>query len=119
MVTCTWEASLILDGVDQGELKITAEIPKEPIIRTVEDESFLYPDIQDNIMNQTRNGFKYSEFANLKGSLEKLFSGSWAFVFAQGRDFFIDKACFNREGDLLCQLKYKSVGSGNPAQPSE
>ncbi|KAG9042562.1 hypothetical protein FS837_010695 [Tulasnella sp. UAMH 9824] len=118
LVTCTWEASLILDGVDQGELKITANIPKEPTIRTVEDESFLYPDIQDNIMDQTRNGFKYSEFANLKGSLEKLFSGSWAFVFAQGRDFFIDRACFNREGDLLCQLKYKSVGSGNPAQPS-
>ncbi|KAG8899067.1 hypothetical protein FRC00_001940, partial [Tulasnella sp. 408] len=37
LVTCTWEASLILDGVDQGELKITAETPKEPIIRTVED----------------------------------------------------------------------------------
>ncbi|KIO21506.1 hypothetical protein M407DRAFT_28898 [Tulasnella calospora MUT 4182] len=117
LVTCIWNASLILDGVDNGELHITAEIPKEPIIRTDEMESFLYPNIMDKIMDRIRNGFKYSEFANLQASLEKLFNGSWAFVFAQGRDFFIDKACFNREGDLLCQLKYRSAGSGNPPQP--
>ncbi|KAG8900678.1 hypothetical protein FRC00_011807 [Tulasnella sp. 408] len=119
LVTCTWNASLILDGVDDGALKITVDIPKEPIVRTVLDPSFAYPHIMDNIMDRIRGGFKYSDFANLKGSLEKLFSGSWAFVFAQGQDFFIDRACFNREGDLLCQMKYKSVGSGNPAQPSE
>ncbi|KAG9044409.1 hypothetical protein FS837_008204 [Tulasnella sp. UAMH 9824] len=119
LVTCTWNASLILDGVGDGALKINVEIPKEPIVRTVLDPSFAYPHIMDNIMDRIRGGFKYSDVANLKGNLEKLFSGSWAFVFAQGQDFFIDRACFNREGDLLCQLKCKSVGSGNPAQPSE
>ncbi|KAG8922026.1 hypothetical protein FRC01_014586 [Tulasnella sp. 417] len=119
IVTCIWSASLILDGVEHGSLKTTVELPKEPIIRTDEELSSPYPDIMKDIMVRIRGGFKYSDFADLKANLEGLFSGTWAFVFAQGRDFFLDKACFNREGDLQCQLKYKSQDSGNRIQPSQ
>ncbi|KAG8922025.1 hypothetical protein FRC01_014585 [Tulasnella sp. 417] len=113
-----WEASLILDGIDDGELKITVESPKTVVTSSV-DESFRYPDILNDTKRRCEAMFQHNNFYDIKAGLEKLFSGSWAFVFAQGRDFFIDKACFNREGDLLCQLKYKSQGSGNPVQPSQ
>ncbi|KAG8922024.1 hypothetical protein FRC01_014584 [Tulasnella sp. 417] len=115
-VKCTWEASLVLDGIDDGELKITAQTPTTTIASSV-DESFRYPDILNDTKARCEAMFQHNNFYDIKAGLEKLFSGSWAFVFAQGRDFFIDKACFNREGDLLCQLKYKSQGSGNPVQP--
>ncbi|KAG8946296.1 hypothetical protein FRC04_011926 [Tulasnella sp. 424] len=108
-VTCAWEASLILDGVDDGGLKITVDELK-PKTTTKNDTSFLYPDILKDIEEQCKRLFENSNLNHIKASLEGLFADSWSFVFSQGRDFYIDKACFNREGDLICQLKYKSAG---------
>ncbi|KIO21508.1 hypothetical protein M407DRAFT_28900 [Tulasnella calospora MUT 4182] len=107
-VKCVWEASLVLDGVDDGALKITINDPKTTITTTV-DKSFAYPSILDATEARCKKMFETSNFHDIKAGLEALFGGSWSFVFSQGRDFYIDKACFNREGDLLCQLKYKSV----------
>ncbi|KAG8946298.1 hypothetical protein FRC04_011928 [Tulasnella sp. 424] len=108
-VTCVWEASLILDGVDDGELKITVDNPKTTVT-TKNDTSFRYPDILNNTLARCKTMFEDSNLHDIKASCEALFGGSWSFVFSQGRDFYVDKACFNREGDLMCQLKYKSAG---------
>ncbi|KIO21513.1 hypothetical protein M407DRAFT_28905 [Tulasnella calospora MUT 4182] len=108
-VKCTWVASLILDGVDEGALKVTVNNPKTTM-SLEDDKSFRYPDILDPTKESVTKMFNDSGLHDIKADLEALFSGSWSFVFSQGRDFFIDKAGFNREGDLLGQLKYKSVG---------
>ncbi|KAG8924302.1 hypothetical protein FRC01_011678 [Tulasnella sp. 417] len=109
IVKNTWEASLILDGVDEGALQVTVNNPKTNISVT-NDTSFLYPDILNPTKERVTNMFTNSPMNDIKADLQAMFSGSWSFVFSQGRDFFIDKACFNNEGDLLGQLKYKSVG---------
>lgn len=98
-----------MDGVDEGALKITVNDPKNEISLT-DDKSFRYPDILDNTKARVTKMFENSGLHDIKPDLEALFTGSWSFVFSQGRDFFIDKACFNHDGDLLAQLKYKSVG---------
>ncbi|KAG8899065.1 hypothetical protein FRC00_001938 [Tulasnella sp. 408] len=109
VVKNTWTASLILDGVDEGALKVTVNNPST-VVMTENDTSFLYPNILNDTKSCCERMFQNSPMNDIKADLEAMFSGSWSFVFSQGRDFFIDKACFNRDGDLLAQLKYKSVG---------
>lgn len=107
-VTCVWEASIILDGVNDGALKITVDNSKTTLTKNA--ESYKYPHILNGTVARCEKIFENSSFYDIKAGLEALFEGSWSFVFSQGRDFYIDKACFNREGDLMCQLKYKSAG---------
>ena len=39
--------------------------------------------------------------------MRNVFSGGWDFVLPGAGDFYIHKAVFNKEEDLLCELKYK------------
>ncbi|KIO21512.1 hypothetical protein M407DRAFT_218173 [Tulasnella calospora MUT 4182] len=88
-VKCTWEAYLVLDGVDDGVLKIKVESPKVNVT-TDNDTSFAYPHILDDTVTRCSNMFKDSNFYDIKAGLEGLFGHSWAFVFSQVLDFYID-----------------------------
>ncbi|KAG9025630.1 hypothetical protein FRB95_009948 [Tulasnella sp. JGI-2019a] len=108
-ITATWATQLILDGVDQGHLKIRFEPATiTPKLDVIKDESFLYPDFLNIQIARVRDDLTKMNMSGLVADLAKLFSGEWGFIFAGGRNFYIDKACFNREGDLLCQLNYKA-----------
>ncbi|KAG9024285.1 hypothetical protein FRB95_011716 [Tulasnella sp. JGI-2019a] len=109
-ITATWATQLILDGVDEGHLKIRFEPATiTSKVKVVKDSSFLYREFIDNQTAQVEGDMKKMDMSGVVTELAKLFSGDWTFIFAGGRDFFIDKACFNREGDLLCQVNYKAV----------
>ncbi|KAG9006972.1 hypothetical protein FRB93_008238 [Tulasnella sp. JGI-2019a] len=109
-ITATWATQLILDGVDEGHFKIRFEPATiTSKVKVVKDSSFLYREFIDNQTAQVEGDMKKMDMSGVVTELAKLFSGDWTFIFAGGRDFFIDKACFNREGDLLCQVNYKAV----------
>ncbi|KAG9024015.1 hypothetical protein FRB95_012214 [Tulasnella sp. JGI-2019a] len=108
-VTASWATQLILDGVDEGHLKIRFEPATiTPKLDIVKDEAFMYPHFLNTQTAKVGDDLAKMNVSSLLADLTKLFSGDWGFIFVGGRDFYIDKACFNREGDLLCQLNYKA-----------
>jgi len=109
-VTCTWATNIILDGVDEGHLKIRFEPSTiTPEIKVEKDTSWLHPARLETITENVKTTLSNLDMGNIVAELATLFSGNWGFVFAGAGDFFIDKACFNREGDLMCQVSYKGV----------
>lgn len=60
------------------------------------------------LKKQIENEMKNLNMDSVVEDISRLFSHEWAFVFAGARDFFIDKVCFNREGDLLVQVVYRT-----------
>ncbi|KAG9024013.1 hypothetical protein FRB95_012212 [Tulasnella sp. JGI-2019a] len=106
-VTAIWATQLILDGVDEGHLKIRFEPATiTPKLDVVKGEAFMYSEFLDTQTARVRNELTKINVSNLLVDLTKLFSGDWGFVFADRREVFIDKACINREGDLLCQFNF-------------
>ncbi|KAG8970095.1 hypothetical protein FRC05_000743 [Tulasnella sp. 425] len=92
----SWDANLILDGVNDGALQITVDSPRTSTF-TSDIESFAYSHILDETVAACQAMFKDSQLHDIKAALDGLFGGPWSF--------------HSRK------LKYKSVGSGDPAQP--
>ncbi|KAF8174857.1 hypothetical protein K438DRAFT_1771439 [Mycena galopus ATCC 62051] len=105
--TGTWSFNLVLDGTSDGAMKIYAQDFTHKITDWNDENwtdrgsvSFAKEKIERELGELNPKAFAEE--------LDNLFGGAWAFVFAGGSDFFIDRICFNHEGDLLAELKYKS-----------
>ncbi|KAJ6583460.1 hypothetical protein DFH09DRAFT_1308967 [Mycena vulgaris] len=105
--TGTWSFNLVLDGTSDGALKIYAQDFKTNTTDE-NDENWIDSGNVSSFKDQIEKELKELSPQAFAADLEDLFGGAWAFVFAGGSDFFIDRICFNREGDFLAELKYKS-----------
>ncbi|KAI0915912.1 hypothetical protein AcV5_003389 [Taiwanofungus camphoratus] len=101
-----WSVNLIFDGVKDGELIIKAD-PIVPVVSHGADEAWLRDGDVTRFFDSVKRGLNSLSMQDVLNRLTGAFSDGWIFCFAGGGDFYIDKAVFNREQDLLCQLKYK------------
>ncbi|KAF5318840.1 hypothetical protein D9619_010766 [Psilocybe cf. subviscida] len=107
-VTGTWSTKLVLDGVNDGELVITAENITPKIDKEVNDAIFHGGDI-DNLINAAESGLKNLNMTSLLSKITKVFRDGWDFILPGAADFYISKAVFNKRKDLLCELKYREL----------
>jgi hypothetical protein len=104
-----WQINLLLDGVDKGEVKIKTEPSAiTPVITKDVDESLLHKDSVSPFVDRVTTGLQALSMTSIVNALTGALGGSWDFCLAGGSDFFVDKAVFNREQDLMCQLLYKT-----------
>lgn len=107
---------MIFDGVKDGTFSIRIET-SDPEISTRIDKSFLENGyVSQRVVEKIKKAWMKPEaFKGIADKLNELFKGSWKFIFSGGRDFYIDRACFNRRGDLLAELKYKAASGAHGA----
>jgi hypothetical protein len=93
-----WSTRIVLDGVNDGELIIKTDdiIPK--ITRTGEAHA---------VTKIAEDGLSKLRMDSIINDMRSVFKNRWDFVLPGAADFYISKAAFNREKDLLCELKYK------------
>ncbi|KIM41721.1 hypothetical protein M413DRAFT_444966 [Hebeloma cylindrosporum] len=100
-VNAEWSTSLVLDGVNDGELIIKAA-DINPIITSKVNQEWL-----SHFTEPCETGLKKLSMTHILNEMRSVFQNGWDFVLPGGGDFYINKAVFNREKDLLCELKYK------------
>jgi len=104
----SWKINLILDGVHEGELLIKSNPDTiVPIMSQGADEAIFHHGDVTRHFDSIKSGLAGLSMQDIVNSLTNALGGTWDFIFPGGQDFFIDKAAFNREQDLLCELKYK------------
>lgn len=107
-VTCAWDVDIILDGAHKGKLAIDTKNVNFQVRTEFDKSSFddgaakFISDMADDLRNKMTHEDWIGGFAD---KLRSLFQGNWSFVLAGKRDFSVEKAFFNGEGDLLCELK--------------
>ncbi|KIM41738.1 hypothetical protein M413DRAFT_137225 [Hebeloma cylindrosporum] len=101
-----WSTSLILDGVNDGELVIKAG-DINPTITNEVDEAWLHAGEISHFTEPCERGLKKLSMTYILNEMRSVFQNGWDFVLPGGGDFYINKAVFNGEKDLLCELKYK------------
>lgn len=108
MVKGKWSTSIILDGTHGGELVIKVK-DIDPEIEENIDEDWLHRRKADFdiISARAKEGMKQLSMTYLLNEMRNVFSDAWEFVLPGAGDFCIHKAVFNREEDLLCEIKYK------------
>jgi len=103
-----WMVDLILDGVDKGEVKIIANPTSiDPKVTSHADEALIRKGDVTRFFGDIKDGLNKLSMDSIVTALTSL-TGSWDFCIPGGQDFYIDKAMFNAEQDLLCQLVYKT-----------
>jgi hypothetical protein len=84
--------------VNDGELIIKADDINPKITKTGTEHYVTKPG---------EEGLKNLSMTNIINEMRSVFKNGWDFVLPGGADFYISKAVFNREKDLMCELKYK------------
>jgi hypothetical protein len=107
-LTGTWSTKLVLDGVNDGELVITAEKITPKIDKRVNDAILHAGDI-NNMINAAESGLKNLNMTSLLSKITEVFRDGWDFILPGAADFYISKAVFNSRKDLLCELKYREI----------
>ncbi|KAF7974337.1 hypothetical protein HWV62_12394 [Athelia sp. TMB] len=115
-----WTAELVLrteaHGTENGKLKIEIRNVKAVVGEPQNGYSWASDDVIQQlkgVLEGVQSHIRRQEtdlsdtMTNLKGDVDKLFGSSWQFIFGGNDDFYIDKAGFNSEGDLLAQLVYQ------------
>ncbi|KAF5310583.1 hypothetical protein D9619_007749 [Psilocybe cf. subviscida] len=101
-----WSTSIILDGINDGELQIKIGDINPQINQSV-DEAWLHKGEITHFSNPAKEGMRRLSMTYLLNEMRNVFTDGWDFVLPGAGDFYIHKAVFNREEDLLCELKYK------------
>lgn len=101
-----WSTKIVLDGVNDGELIIKADGINPKITNEV-NEAWLHSGDISTFTKPTEEGLKRLSMTYLIDEMQSVFKNGWDFVLPGGADFYISKAAFNREKDLMCELKYK------------
>lgn len=101
-----WSTKIIFDGVNDGEMIIKADDIK-PKITSGADEALLNGGQITTFSEPTAEGLNKLSMTEVINDMRSVFKNGWDFVLPGGADFYISKAVFNREQDLMCELKYK------------
>ena len=101
-----WSTKIVLDGVNDGEMIIKADDIK-PTIASEADEALLHSGEITTFSDPTEEGLKKLSMTEIIDDMRSVFKNGWDFVLPGGADFYISRAVFNKEQDLMCELKYK------------
>jgi hypothetical protein len=101
-----WKTSIVLDGINDGELIIKVDDINPEITQKI-DEAWLHDGQITHFSDPAKEGMRNLSMTYLLQEMRNVFSGGWDFVLPGAGDFYIHKAVFNKEEDLLCELKYK------------
>lgn len=101
-----WSTRIVLDGVNDGELIIKADDISPKITNNV-DEAWLHSGEISIFTKPAEEGLKRLSMTYIINEMRSVFRNGWDFVLPGGADFYISRAVFNREKDLMCELKYK------------
>lgn len=100
-----WSTSIILDGIN-GEIVIKVE-EINPKIEEDIDEKLVDRDEIKTFREPLKDRMKHLTMTDLMNDMRDVLGNAWEFVLPGAGDFYIHKAMFNGDEDLLCELKYK------------
>ena len=105
-VNAEWSTWIVLDGVTDAELIISANDSKPFITKNIDEAPLHKGDVSD-LLNPVEDGLNGLNISYIITEMRSVFSNGWDFVLPGAADFTISKAVFNREKDLMCELTYK------------
>lgn len=103
-----WKCSIIFDGVSEGELIIKAGDFSRTTPESWNDEGFFDKGDTQWVNEFAKKMFDQMDIEDVINDLKEYLNGSWGFVFGGAETFYIDNLMFNKNGDLLASLVYKT-----------